>query len=782
MKKNRFRKPGSSGHSVFTSWLASYCLLLFVPILVSSIIYLEGKNILEKETYNVNGAILKQVQISMDNAFNDVNLLVYKTGLNNKLLLFMSKSLDKQNLDRALMQDVIRYLVEYKVDSAYAEDIYVYMQGLDMVLSTSGLRDADAYFDYIYRNNPMYEGLSFEQWNTMMKGNSGGVYLTLPRTLEGGDTGQTMLYMQSIPFNDSRRNSAMIVVKLADKKIKEVMSGITAFPNSTGMVLDAGGKTIFHLGSTAWSTAGITYDRLEGDTGSLQMEDVNGQRLAVTYIRSKYYGMKYVMAVPYSVFWSKVEYIKTLALVSVGVCIMLGGVLAYLFARKNYNPVNALLRILERRALLLRVGRANEYQLIASAMDKALSENETITLELRQHAVVLRSVFLNKLLKGRLPDKDVLEKGMAAYGIDFNGQNFAVMLFLVRERRETGGPANPVMPQEDTAAVYQIIGGLFKETAPGAISGCFCEADDMLCCIANFTGCGEDEKRSLYSTAQGIQEMVRENRDLKLSVSVSSVHGSIYGIPEAYQEALSVMDYKLTTRNDAVFSYEETKDSPGDYGYTMETEQKLVNSIKAGNTEAAEAILNDVFDRNLSARPLSRDLMKCMLFDITATMLKTLPEIGSIRNTTFIQDMDIAGRLIRCETINDMKTQMSLILRQVCGYIQRNRTTRKDELIKDIAEYVNASYGSPNLNVSFLADKYNLTPAYLTHLFREATAESLFDFIYRIRMEKAKEMLKDERHNIKEVAEKVGYLNSAIFIRAFKKFEGVTPGSYKEMI
>jgi YesN/AraC family two-component response regulator len=75
-----------------------------------------------------------------------------------------------------------------------------------------------------------------------------------------------------------------------------------------------------------------------------------------------------------------------------------------------------------------------------------------------------------------------------------------------------------------------------------------------------------------------------------------------------------------------------------------------------------------------------------------------------------------------------------------------------------------------------------MTVAYISHLFKKQMGIGIVDYINRFRIEKAKELLIDPRLKLNDIAEILGYANDAAFIRVFKKYEGVTPGRYREVL
>ncbi|HHV96122.1 MAG TPA: helix-turn-helix transcriptional regulator, partial [Clostridiaceae bacterium] len=70
---------------------------------------------------------------------------------------------------------------------------------------------------------------------------------------------------------------------------------------------------------------------------------------------------------------------------------------------------------------------------------------------------------------------------------------------------------------------------------------------------------------------------------------------------------------------------------------------------------------------------------------------------------------------------------------------------------------------------------------YISKIFKDTMGEGIQDYINKVRLNKAKALLLGENENLECIAKKVGYTNSNGLIRVFKKYEGVTPGQYREI-
>lgn len=79
------------------------------------------------------------------------------------------------------------------------------------------------------------------------------------------------------------------------------------------------------------------------------------------------------------------------------------------------------------------------------------------------------------------------------------------------------------------------------------------------------------------------------------------------------------------------------------------------------------------------------------------------------------------------------------------------------------------------------ADRLNVSAPYLSKIFKEDTGTTFKEYVIELRMEKAKQLLKKTGQSIRETGETVGYNDTNYFIRAFKKYEGMTPKDYQRM-
>ena len=102
------------------------------------------------------------------------------------------------------------------------------------------------------------------------------------------------------------------------------------------------------------------------------------------------------------------------------------------------------------------------------------------------------------------------------------------------------------------------------------------------------------------------------------------------------------------------------------------------------------------------------------------------------------------------------------------------------KLFEQMVKYIQDHITDPNLSAGELSERFDITPSYISKVFKKEAGEGVLDYIHHERIRQAKELLKSGM-TVQEVALSMGYTDARGFIRVFKRYEGITPGQYKNM-
>ena len=93
-------------------------------------------------------------------------------------------------------------------------------------------------------------------------------------------------------------------------------------------------------------------------------------------------------------------------------------------------------------------------------------------------------------------------------------------------------------------------------------------------------------------------------------------------------------------------------------------------------------------------------------------------------------------------------------------------------------EYIRSHYAETELGLNDICSYLNISTSYFSTIFKEATGGTFLEFLSRIRMERAKELLEKTTLKNYEIAEMVGFSDPHYFGISFKKMTGKTPTEY----
>ena len=113
---------------------------------------------------------------------------------------------------------------------------------------------------------------------------------------------------------------------------------------------------------------------------------------------------------------------------------------------------------------------------------------------------------------------------------------------------------------------------------------------------------------------------------------------------------------------------------------------------------------------------------------------------------------------------------------------KRKDQMNHSDICQQTREYIEENYANMQLSVSLLGEVMEVSASYLSKLYKKKYGISILDDISRTRIKKSKSLLQNTSMNVNEVAEQTGFMSSNVFIKAFKKWEGITPGRYRELI
>ncbi len=137
------------------------------------------------------------------------------------------------------------------------------------------------------------------------------------------------------------------------------------------------------------------------------------------------------------------------------------------------------------------------------------------------------------------------------------------------------------------------------------------------------------------------------------------------------------------------------------------------------------------------------------------------------------------------QVIRNIKTleQLESILNKVFGELIQQIETRENvadnKYIQQAKTYVRSKVHE-KISLGDMAAYLHLNASYFSRIFKQETGESFIEFVTKVKMEEAKELLDYTNRSIDDISEELGFTSKSYFVKTFHKQFGVTPKAYKD--
>lgn len=104
-------------------------------------------------------------------------------------------------------------------------------------------------------------------------------------------------------------------------------------------------------------------------------------------------------------------------------------------------------------------------------------------------------------------------------------------------------------------------------------------------------------------------------------------------------------------------------------------------------------------------------------------------------------------------------------------------TTRNEDVIK-AQKYVQTHLGE-KISLTEVAEHLHLNSSYFSRMYKKETGEGFVEYVTRVKMEKALELLDQSIKTVEQIAYELGFESKSYFLKTFKRFYGLSPKSIK---
>lgn len=420
-------------------------------------------------------------------------------------------------------------------------------------------------------------------------------------------------------------------------------------------------------------------------------------------------------------------------------------------------------------------------QKLKEKIDKETTQKEGIK-ELKEHYAksipIMRDKFLTSLITSKLR-KDEIEKKISTYNLNLRGNGFAIASICI----DQSSIKEKNFFEDDIELIKFAVMNISEEIIKKHSLG---EVFFHINCLVVITRFEKLDKENIYKRTFLVLEEIRQSVEKFLGFTVTIGMGNICcelnKLDDSFKSALSALDYRLVIGNNKVIYIDDLEPQFADGIVFDENKEKvLTTSIKFGTeseiTDAIELLFKDLCD------------IKTSFKDYQVYLIEILAAIVKISKNLQLEMKDVLGlnynlfvEIYQFGTIEEVKDWIKSICIKLMQDISYKRQDYSKLLLDKAKEYINNNYSDEDIGLNKVSNYLHISPSYLCMIFKKEMGDTFLNYLIRVRVEVAKDLLGSTNLKTSEIAEKIGYADPNYFSYFFKRNIGLSPREYRNTL
>lgn len=425
---------------------------------------------------------------------------------------------------------------------------------------------------------------------------------------------------------------------------------------------------------------------------------------------------------------------------------IIGLFIIFLSMRITYMPLRSLVRNLTDS----QNGKGDYYKQIKNAFEDTRQEKKILEEKINDYRIMMQRSIFDNVIADNNESPEILEKIDALFRAEHTP---ALFIAIINSRRK------------ELSSI--IIEGLAQSLPTGSFSLQLEREEDRFLLLINYAGT-EASKEAVLTMY--LEECAQQ---FCCSIALSNPGSTPMEIPSLYENAQLAA---LQNKKSGISNYSGEKDEITKKHYPYHDLEILTGQLNDLSFMAANQTLEELLFL-IGEQKNAGFYTKCLLIDILTIIISAMNQ----NNIRFEKYREIyLQTLFFCRSCDysDKKDVIDKNLLQLMKIFEEE-TASITLHMPAVKKFVDDNYSDSSFSVTLLADHFHVSSAYMSYLFKNFTGENLSDYVWRLRLEKACELLTATKKSIDEISAAVGYENSSSFRRKFKQESGLTPSEYR---
>lgn len=286
-----------------------------------------------------------------------------------------------------------------------------------------------------------------------------------------------------------------------------------------------------------------------------------------------------------------------------------------------------------------------------------------------------------------------------------------------------------------------------------------------------------NDEAALSEALKALDERLR----FSLGVVISEETGSaITKISAAYRQADALTQSLFFAADYGVISPGMCA-RPGATVLPSERMRELERAVLDGSLDGVQRAAAAVFQKLVEPPYASLFDLFSTFRSFLANLVKTANEqIGSMGRREL--EEEIEALFYEYTRIDEFKARTMRLCLDVAERIRTHQNDKNTAILERALFYLRENLADGSLSQESVAATFYFSPSYFSMIFKKQTGLTFTKYLNGMRIEAARELLRNPALRISDIAPSVGFQDAHYFIRVFKKATGMTPSEYRSRL
>jgi AraC-like DNA-binding protein len=447
-------------------------------------------------------------------------------------------------------------------------------------------------------------------------------------------------------------------------------------------------------------------------------------------------------------------------------------VITPIVVKRLYRPVTNLVNKVSKYSSTMAGTRSDAVDILSASFNSLIEREDELVRQLESHVQHSRDYMILNLINNRLSSLDLgqLEQSGPLF---FMKEPYLVLSIKIDDldgfKREFGQNEQYYLKILLLDLFEKAIG--IEEGAPKCYYGLIVDEDHLMAIISD----------SIWEQFSAKLDLVTENVKAVLkssvTVGVSQCGNNVALMSKLYSQSKTAAAFRFIKGAGKVILYDDCPAEPSEKTFNL-AETRISSALLACDVEAAFKALSaflQFFDYKRVTISEALQMME-MLSEVLISVVQGNKNIEDGRKASMLRQFSLLTSL---ETLDRVSDVLKPLFYEICSADEVGSEEMK--YVSEIKAYISQHYYE-QIDIASIAGHIHLSYSHARKLFKEKTGENITDFLNNLRLDRARQLLRETNQPVSHIAVISGFTCDQNLVRVFKKSMGITPGEYRKNI